>query len=100
MNKILNEVPVPKEELVAIQQKKELKLLGRIKPKKGHRLFKLKNGKIEEVKEEDFLECVAFLSGRRVKKLKVEKGCQYVSALNKKNAAKRLRREGIKVEHL
>lgn len=69
------------------------KYLGTIRPKKGHFIFCYKNGEIRKVNEGDFeIELVLHENGKTSKKksLKVEKGVMYVSALNEKNALKKL----------
>lgn len=67
--------------------------LGTLKPKKGHSIFRFKDGDLRKVRKEDFENKVVLLQNgktRVVRKLKVEKGALYVSALNEKNALKKL----------
>ena len=77
------------------QQEKQQKLVGRIRPYKGHTLFEvnLGNGNVMEAKIE---EPVADYLGRKLpKKVIVNKNCIYVSALNVKSLMKKLVKKGI-----
>jgi hypothetical protein len=71
----------------------EYTLVGSIKPKKNHRVFEY-NFETKEIKEAIYLEAniTYSLDGNHIKKRKIvkNKGCIYVSALNKKNALKRI----------
>ena len=77
------------------QQEKQLKFIGQQRPHSGHKCFEinLSTGEINlaEFKEE----AISFedarngiISGKR--KVIVKEGCVYVTALNKKNAIKKL----------
>jgi hypothetical protein len=68
-----------------IPTEKELKLKGQMKPKRGHKLFEY-NTKLNELQ-------LAKFEPKEIgqnKKVIIRKDCVYVTALNKKNAVKRL----------
>ena len=79
-----------------VQQEKKLKFIGSTTPKRGHSLFTLElaTGKITKtVMEANIL----FIDGKKVlsKRVDVQEGCQYISALNEANARKKLVKLGI-----
>ena len=81
----------PKEK----EQEKKLKLLTTIKPHRGHTLFKV-NTETREISEAEFeetdVEYHSVINKQNVSKRKVivEEGHIYVSALNKKNVLKKI----------
>lgn len=84
-----------KDKVVIVGQremKKEVKLHGTVRPHKGHKLFEL-NLKTKEVKEAEFeqldYDVKQKTSGKR-KKVLMKESCIYISALNEKNALKKL----------
>ena len=86
----------PVKEVRKKEEEKQEKYLGSMKPHKGHKTFKYdtKTGELTEAKfEEDIASFVKKdkkdLSPRR-RRIIAEKECIYVSALNIKNAVKRL----------
>lgn len=82
-----------KTEIEAVKPiKKELKLLGTIRPHKGHTMYQL-NLAAGEISEAVFEEITASFKGGPVKrKLIVKQGFIYQSALNKKNAEKKFKK--------
>lgn len=81
------------------------KLVGRLKPQRGHTVYKYntKTGELIpatfEQQDADFVKAQQGKSLDRRKKLIVEEGCIYVSALNIKNAVRRLGKyHGVNVE--
>lgn len=70
--------------------------VAKINPYPGHTLFKFApSGKLSEVTEEDYEQTDYDLSGGNSRKLVQEKGCLYLSALNIKNATRKLRKMGV-----
>ena len=96
--KELQELKLDKIEVEAIKPvKKELKLLGSLKPQKGHTCFQLdlSNGEISiaEFESINFNYNYAYKKGDGVKKkLIVKDNCLYATALNKVNAIKNFKR--------
>lgn len=82
-------------QVVERQVKKELKKLGSIRPRRGHRLFKLQDGIVTAVTDADFSDSFVTLNGKKKRKLIIEKGADYISALNKKNAIKHFKKGGV-----
>lgn len=76
------------------QQEKQFKHLGTLRPHAGHTLFEI-NHATQEVKQAEYLtQDVDFMDAANKnislkKKLLVKEGCEYVSALNMKNAIKK-----------
>ncbi len=82
---------------VSKKQQKEYKLVGKIRRVAGHTLFSF-NTKTKEIKVADMNRNVCIgvdLKPKYLGKILIEKDCIYVQALNKKNAVKILRREGV-----
>lgn len=96
-------------ETVNDEKPSELKHVGTLKPKKGHRVFEV-NISTLEINEAAYDEKTDFVLGNdkmkksKRKKLVMNKDCVYVSALNAKNAIKKINkkiREGYyKLEQL
>lgn len=87
--------PQLKDEIVKVpEQKTELKFLGSNKPYRGHTLFKI-NISTSEIEVADFEVKAIPLKNAKLKnppvrkKVIVEEGFYYISALNKKNALKK-----------
>lgn len=96
------------------QQEKQLKLVGRIRPHKGHTIFEVDLG-TGEVKKAEFEDAVAkynpktegrslrahverfdtLASNPVIRKIKVNPNCIYVSALNVNSLMKKLIKKGI-----
>ena len=82
------------------QQKSELKLMGSIKPKNGHTLFKV-DKKTLKVSKANFEGIDVHFDNAKTrdtfkrKKVIIEQGFIYVSSLNEKNVLKRLKRLNI-----
>jgi len=79
------------ESEVVVPIKTELKLIGTLKPNKGHKCFEI-NTMTNEICEAEFFDDVVSMfssSYERRKKLKIKEGCVYVTALNKENAMKK-----------
>lgn len=89
-------------EIKAEQIKKRV-LIDSVKPKPGHKLFKFRKGVLAEVQDHEYdvghvelgVEGEAL---RKVRKLIVQPETSYLSCLNKKNAIKKLNRNGYKVD--
>lgn len=80
---------------VVIPIKSEMKLLGTLKPQKGHKCFEI-NTITQDINEAEFYEDIVSMfssSYERRKKLKVKDSCVYLTALNKKNALKKYREQ-------
>ena len=78
------------------QEISEKKITDRLRIKKGHKVFKMINGEVSEVGENEYAESlyessyrVDFNLGRKVRKLIPEEGALYISALNLKNAKRK-----------
>jgi len=81
---------IPKDEPQVVKEaRKELKLIGSIRPHRGHSLFKMNKEGVFKVSEEDLEEYYDYSAKRRKKKLIIEEDTIYVSALNKKNATRK-----------
>ena len=72
--------------------KKELKLLGTLKPQKGHKCFEI-NLSTNDVTEATFYDSeITILSSSMYspkRKIKIKENCIYITALNKENAIKK-----------
>lgn len=79
-----------KDKVVIVGQKEieKLKLQGTIRPQKGHTLFEL-NLKTKEIKPAQFEE-IYYQSDMKKKKVIMQHDCIYISALNEKNALRKL----------
>lgn len=93
-----------KDKTELIQQKqieKQQVLIGSILPKRGHTLFEcnLYENTVNAAKIENTAN-VVFIDGKPVVKKKVikNKGCVYVSALNKKNAIKKVKKLFVSIK--
>lgn len=96
-------------ETVNDEKPAELKYVGTLKPKRGHRVYEI-NISTLEINEATYDEKTDFVLGNgkmknsKRKKLIMNKDCVYVSALNAKNAIKKINkgiREGYyKLEQL
>lgn len=89
--KLSNESPRPEAVEIADVKpvKKELKFLGSLRPHRGHTLYEIDIAR-ETVTEATFESVTATYTGERVSKRVIAKeGCVYISALNRKNAAKK-----------
>ena len=77
------------------EQQKEEKLIGKISPERGHTLFEI-NESTKEIKKAVFeSQTITFEQAKSKfltpsKKVLINKGCVYISALNEKNAIKKL----------
>lgn len=80
------------EERAAEERKKEY--IGSLRVRPGHKLFKFKDGVIDVVGDDEY-EDILFGPGKIKRSLVVDPDARYVSALNKKNAIKRLLRSGM-----
>ena len=73
--------------------KKENKLIGTLRPKRGHKCFEINNLTLEinEATYESVTISITSISGEYYnhKKLLVKENCTYITALNKKNAMKK-----------
>lgn len=93
---ILNGLQPTKNKVEARKQvKKELKKIGSHRPRRGHTLFKLLNDEVTAVKESDYFFSEYNLQGANKKRLQVEVGASYLSALNKRNAIKKFKKIGL-----
>lgn len=96
-DEIVNEIKLP--------AKSETRLVGALRPKRGHKTFKFIDGKLLELQPEDYEDNEALDVGHgiiggmrasiRRQKVKVEDGAKYVTALNYKNALKKLIKHGL-----
>lgn len=79
-----------------IKEDKHLVKIRSIIPQKGHSIFKVIEGQIQDVVPEDFIERIASIQyinkdGSFKVNLSIKmKDAYYITALNKKNAAKRV----------
>lgn len=99
----LHTTPIEKDKLEIVVQKeieKQEKLVGRIKPQRGHTLFEvnLKEKTIEKVLFE--VQDIHFDKAKNGittahKKVIRKPNCIYISALNRKNVIKKLVKRGI-----
>jgi hypothetical protein len=84
-----------KDEIKEVRKKevdKKLNKIGTVTPHRNHILFSI-NNKTYEIKRAVFAQQDAqFTTGPQNKKVIVEKDCVYLSALNKKNLIKKLRK--------
>lgn len=80
---------------VVIPIKSEMKLLGTLKPQKGHKCFEI-NTITQDINEAKFYEDIVSMfssSYERKKKLRIKENCIYITALNKTNALKKYREQ-------
>jgi hypothetical protein len=84
-------IPETKEVIQHVQVAKRQEFRGSYKPKPGHKFFKY-NHDTEEISEaETELLPADFMNPKKVnKRVIMEEGCSYISALNKNNALKKL----------
>ena len=79
-------------EEIVIPIKKETKLLGTIKPHRGHKCFEI-NTLTGEVTDAAYTEeSITIMTSSKYtpkRKINVKENCIYITALNKKNAIKR-----------
>ena len=76
------------EESVKQQKQIEHELIGEIIPHNGHSVYKI-NKETKEVDLAKFSNTTFTFNGKNKKKIIIEDGFSYVSALNKKNALKK-----------
>ena len=79
---------------IVIPVKSEMKLLGTIRPNKGHKIFEI-NTDTEEINEAEFFYDVVSMfssSYERKRKLSMKEGYAYIAALNKDNAIKKYKK--------
>lgn len=92
----LNKERLAKTE-ISQKQQREYKLIGKARKVPWHTLFSF-NTESKEIKVADMNSSVAIgfdLKPKTSNKVLIEKGCIYVQALNRKNAIKILKREGL-----
>lgn len=89
---------VDKPEAAMVQSRQlEFKKVSTWRPQRGHTIFKF-NTKTKELARAEIQRTALIDIRQQVhyeKKIFVEKDCIYIEALNKKNAIKQLRREGL-----
>lgn len=83
-------------EIAKEEKEPRIKFAGTIRPQKNHILFEinLENETIERAEFEE-IEFLSLEKGKNItkkKKVIMKKGCLYISALNEKNAIKKLNR--------
>lgn len=96
----LNEKKIDKiEEVKQVSIEKQTVFLGTVKPKKGHKMFEV-NHKLKTIVEAVFdeLPAIKFEDAKNglkssANKITKKEDCIYVSALNKKNVLKILKRD-------
>jgi hypothetical protein len=97
----LKKISIDKESAVHAQIKQE-KLLARIRPHRGHKLFKLKNFQVTLTPEEEWVEDEVLLNMKgdyhKRRKIKIDPEALYISALNLKNAIRKLRKKGYYIK--
>jgi hypothetical protein len=71
------------------EQESKIERVGQLKPQKGHTVFQY-NTKTGAITKAVFEEDLPYAFGKQNKRIIVEDGCIYVSALNLKNAAKKV----------
>lgn len=76
-------------------EKRKIQFIGAMRPRRGHKVFKFIDGEVLELLPSDYSEEVIDMTGKHKRKIIVEKGAKYTSALNKKNAIKQLLRAGM-----
>lgn len=96
--------PIAKDKIVIVkqaEQEKQNKLVGRLRPAKGHTLYEvnLTTGEVNAAQFEGETLIIKDLNSNapenhKTKKVMVNKGCVYVSALNVKNLMKKLIKAG------
>lgn len=90
---------VPKDKIeseIQDEQRKQLNFIGRMRPYRGHKLWKMIDGNITEVQDDEYESYFDIARNSRVKKIIVQPGAYYASALNLKNAKKKFRKLLIK----
>jgi len=77
------------------EQRKENKLVGRLKPCKGHTVYEVNRstGIVSKAKYEE--QIATYRGAKPSKKIMVNKNCIYVPALNLKNLMKKLIKAGV-----
>lgn len=81
---------------VVREERKTPEAVASINPHPGHTLFKFApSGRLTEVTEDEYEQTDYNLNGGNSRKLIREKGCLYLSALNIKNATRKLRQMGV-----
>lgn len=86
-----------KDQIVLVKQvevKKNNKLVGRIKPRRGHTVFEvnLAEGTVEKAKYKNKTYFLGLVKTNNLV-IQVNENCIYESALNKKNLLKKLKRQ-------
>lgn len=80
-----------KENIEHVQVAKRQEFRGSYKPKPGHKFFKYDHAAKELTEAQYELLPADFRNPKKIrKKVVMEEGCSYISALNKKNALKKL----------
>ena len=99
MKEINQKSPDKIENVKQVSIEKKTVFIGTLKPKKGHKMFEV-NMKLQTVVEATFDELPAIrFSEAKIgatssnKKITINQDCVYVSALNKKNVLKILKRD-------
>lgn len=80
---------------VQTPEKKQLDFVCRLRPKRGHKLFKFKDGKVEAVSLDEYEEEVLIVGKTSRKRLIIDSGAKYVCALNNRNAIRKLLKGGL-----
>jgi len=99
MKEIQQKTPDKIENVKQVSIEKQTILIGTLKPKKGHKLFEA-NMKLKTNEDATFDELPAIkFSDARIgvksasKKITINPDCVYISAINKKNVSKILKRD-------
>ena len=81
------------KQVAQVEQEKQLRHIGQIRPHKGHKLFEVdqKTGVVREAQFEktDIHYSQDLNKAKRSKKVVVREGCFYLTALNQKNACRK-----------
>lgn len=97
------DLKIDEKKVIEKPVKKQLRLLARVKPHRGHTLFKLKDRKVTIVAEDEIMETLVEFNEYsmldRKKKIRVEEGAMYTTALNLKNAIKKFKKNNLQVDH-
>lgn len=76
-----------------VEQRKQLKHIARIRPHRGHKMFKINDKGIFELTEQDYENDAILTKGKIRKRVIIEPNTYYISALNKKNAIKKAEKQ-------
>lgn len=92
----MKETELPSKENIEIsvtqKQQKGNKLIGKIVPHNGHKMWEI-NTQTLEVKQVKYSNATYSPYGETKKEIIIKQGCVYISALNEKNALKKYKKK-------